>query len=176
MAEPIEIIIRKGEGGTGTGFGIPGAELSSAALNRGSMFGKEGETFLKNNSQDDADRFNKSVIAFIIANTKRAINYGISQYGDMTGNYIQQAEFQLANEMLNNMLAIGGAFIGGTVKTGNPIIGAIAAGFTAGSIGVGYGFQYQSLQRNIQKLDTYSNIMQERSGNTYNNGSRGTEY
>lgn len=169
MAEPIEIIIRKGTGGEGTGFGVPGANVSEN-YGRTTKFGTESLS-----EDQGANRAEKAAIAFALASLKREIGYSISQYGNMTGNYIAQAEIELNIQAINNIASIIGSTIVGA-KVGGAY-GAIT-GFAIGAtnIAVGYVNQWRTLQVNIAKLDTYSNIMQERSGNSYNNGSRGTNY
>jgi len=170
MAEPIEIIIRKGTGGEGTGFGIPGVSVKEVT-GRTTGFGTESLP----QQDENARRAEKAAIGFALAALKREISYSISQYGNMTGNYIQQAEIQLGMEMLNNVIAVGAGTIAGAKYGGIP--GAVVGfAISAGSVATGYVNQWRTLQVNIAKLDTYANIMQERSGNSYNNGSRGTDY
>lgn len=169
MAEPIEIIIRKGTGGEGTGFGVPGAK-SEETFGRNTKFGTEGLE-----EDQGAKRFEKAAYAFALATLKRQISFSIGQYGNKTGNYITQSEMQLGIEIFNNVLGIGTATATGAIYGGIP--GAIAGfAISAGSVAIGYSNQYQVLQTNITKLNTYANIMQERSGNTLNNNSRGTDY
>lgn len=167
MAEPIEIIIRKGTGGEGTGFGIPGAGNNTP--------NNEKITQIKSSSQRDVegDRALLAMKAFALATLKKQIGYSISQYGNMTGSYIGQAEQELAMEMINNTLAIGMSAYAG-LKIGGFAGAAIAAGIATANIGINYYNQYRTLQTNIAKLDTYANIMQERSGGVYANDSRGT--
>ena len=172
MAEPIEIIIRKGSGGEGTGFGISGATPGGPSRT-GTDFGTEEAKFL--GQKTNADKAQAAAIAFGIATLKRQINYSISQYGNKTGNYIAQAEMELVMEGLNNALSIAGATALG-FKSGGVAGAIIGAAISTSSIAIGYYNQYRTLQTNIAKLDTYANIMQERSGNTYNNDSRGTIY
>lgn len=168
MAEPIEIIIRKGSGGTGTGFGVAGADAKSAE--RINPIGSETMP-----EDENVKRAEQAAIAFSLATLKRQINYEISQMGNRTGNYIAQAETELAMEMLGNVTTVAMATAAGAKYGGVP--GAVA-GFliSAGSIGIGYANQYRTLMNNIARLDTYANIMQDRSGNANNNGSRGTDY
>lgn len=170
MAEPIEIIIRKGTGGEGTGFGVPGANVSEN-FGRTTKFGTE--SLPEQNS--DASKAEKAAIAFALASLKREIGYSISQYGNMTGNYIAQAEIELNIQAVNNIASIiGSTIVGAKIGGGYGAIAGFAIGAT--NIAVGYVNQWRTLQVNISKLDTYSNIMQERSGNANNNGSRGTDY
>lgn len=166
MAEPIEIIIRKGTGGEGTGFGIPGSY--QAGQGRTTAFGTEG---LPENKA--ADRIQSATIIFALNSLRKQLNYELSQYGNKTGNYINQASIELGMEYLNNIMSIGMSAFAGFKFGGVP--GAISMGaISAVNIGINYSNQYRTLQTNIAKLNTYSNIMQERSGNTLNNDSRGT--
>lgn len=167
MAEPIEIIIRKGTGGEGTGFGVPGAKSEET-------FGRNTKMFTENiENKSEVRKVQIAAISFAVATLKRQIGFSIGQYGNKTGNYIKQDEIQLGMEMFNNILGVAGATAGGFMYGNVP--GMIIAGaISAGSVAIGYSNQYQVLQTNIAKLNTYANIMQERSGNTYNNDSRGT--
>ena len=169
MAEPIEIIIRKGEGGEGTGFGIPSMPQASG---RGTAFGTE-ESFLK--EKTIGDKYQAAAIAFGLATLKKAINYGISQYGNQTGNYISQSQTQALLDTGMTGLGIGMSFVTGTL-VGGPVMGALMGGLALANSAINIGFQQRTLQINIDKLNTYSNIQRERSGNVYNNGSRGTDY
>lgn len=169
MAEPIEIIIRKGQGGSGTGFGLPGMQPEG----RTTKFGTEFDD-LKAKDAADSKRLNAMVAAFALAQTKRAISYGISQYGNQTGNYIKQAEIELAMNLGSRVMGIAGSIVGAAAI--NPMLAIPTAVIAIGGSAIDLGYQYRTLQTNITKLDTYANIMQERSGNTFNNGSRGTDY
>lgn len=169
MAEPIEIIIRKGQGGSGTGFGLSGMQPEG----RNTKFGTEFDA-LKAKDASDSKRLNAMVAAFALAQTKRAISYGISQYGNQTGNYIRQAEMQFGMQVFSTVSGIIGATVGAAII--NPMLAVPTALIAVGSTGISLGMEARTLQTNITKLDTYANIMQERSGNTFNNGSRGTDY
>ena len=177
MAEPIEIIIRKGTGGEGTGFGIPGATPggpSAEALSRGRGFGTEGQDLL-NKSASDNKKIQAMVTAFALSNMKRAIAYDISQMGNLHGTYIAQAEVELAVSQVTKLIGIGTSVATATAAGGIGM--GIATGVIAvGSEAISISQQYRTLKTNIAKLDTYNNIMQERSGGTFSNGSRGTDY
>lgn len=167
-AEPIEIIIRKGTGGTGTGFGIKGAEQSSSAL----------QNEENNGLQDLYKQYkrirNFSLVNFAIGAAKRELNYQISQYGNRTGNYIQQSDMQMLMQGFNDISSIIGTGFGAGMITSNAAIGIIAAAIQTANITIGYVNQYRTLQTNISKINTYANIMLDRSGNSLSNESRGT--
>lgn len=176
MAEPIEIIIRKGTGGDATGFGLSGATPggpSAAALKRGAGFGMEGQDLLKQSAADNK-KIQAMVTAFALSNIKRAIAYDIAQMGNQTGAYIRQAEIELALGVGTKILGIGTGI--GAAAMVNPVLGVATAIISVGSEAISIGQQYRTLQTNIAKLNTYNNIMQERSGGTFSNGSRGTDY
>lgn len=165
MAEPIEIIIRKGSGGEGTGFGIPGAKLSEQAIDNHN-----------NSKKSEKDTLSQKAIVMMGLNfLKREILFGINQYNNMTGNYINQMNIEIAMEHIGNIHTIATSFVGGLALTGgNPIGGAVSALVAATGIAVNYGNKAIGIAGNIIKLNTYSNIMQERSGGVYANDSRGT--
>lgn len=176
MAEPIEIIIRKGTGGDATGFGIPGATPggpSAEALSRGKGFGTEGQDLL-NKSASDSKKIQAMITAYALSNMKRAISYDISQMGNLHGTYIAQAETELAvSYLMKGTAAIVSTAVAGAI---NPALGIATAVMAVGSEAVSIVQQARTLKTNIAKLDTYNNIMQERSGGTFSNGSRGTNY
>ena len=99
----------------------------------------------------------------------------IAQYGNQTGNYIAQAEMQVAMEGVNNILSVALATAAG-FKYGQAPGAIIGAAIATGNIAINYFNQYRTLQTNIAKLDTYANKMRERAGTISSNGSRGTDY
>lgn len=167
MAEPIEIIIRKGSGGEGTGFGVSGASGSGG---RNTNFGNEAD-FLKQKTSGDAAL--KTAAGIALGALKRSINYGISQYGNLTGNYIAQADMELQLSRANDALSLASITIAGAKMGGG--WGAIV-GFAVGviNLGINYGQQVATLNTNVSKLNTYANIMQDRANGIYSNESRGT--
>lgn len=169
MAEPIEIIIRKGTGGEGTGFGVPGANVSENY--GGTNFSEEK----KSNNLVPAKALALSL--YSLGLLKREISFGITQYNNMTGNYIKNAQIEVAMHFLNTAVnTVQSAVIGGIITGGNPV--GIMLGIASSVINEGINTTNQviSLYGNILKINTYANIMQERSGNVNNNGSRGTDY
>ena len=93
----------------------------------------------------------------------------------MTGNYIAQADIEMKINAITNAIGIGTATVMGGLH-GGPLGAAVGFGISFGTSAINYNLQQRTLQTNIAKLDTYANIMRERSGNVDNNGSRGTEY
>lgn len=173
MAEPIEIIIRKGSGGEGTGFGIPSASPSGfSPEGRDTNFGKEMSNFLKNGQS--GDKMMAMTTALALSSLKKSINYGISQYGNITGNYIQQAQAQYTFGIVSSIAQMGVT----TAMAGalNPALGVASAIVQVAGKTIDWGMQVNQLITSVTKLNTYANLMQERSGNSYNNGSRGTDY
>jgi len=169
MAEPIEIIIRKGSGGEGTGFGVPSMKESDYSGRTTKMF-TEGLP-----DKTSGNKATAAATAFALATLKKAIGYSISQYGNQTGNYIAQSDMELTMSYINTGMGITGSIAAGAIAGG--AYGAIIAGVIAvGSTAINIGFQAKTLQTNISKLNTYANIMAERSGNINNDNSRGTKY
>ena len=171
-AEPIEIIIRKAGSNDTAGFGIGGGNVTQSPIGRNTTFGSEESEFLK--SQDNSgNKALAAAIAFASASLKRSISFSISQYGNQTGNYITQKQTEFAIEQVNMLAGIGMSIAAG-FKVGGIWGAAIAGGISIASTGISLNQQYKVLQMNISKLNTQANIMLERSGNSLNNGSRGT--
>lgn len=105
----------------------------------------------------------------------QAVNYSISQYGNLTGNYVAQRNMQVAQKVINNIISIGTAAIGGATIAG-PWGAVIGAGLAITNQVISYGYQtFGEYVSNI-KQNREINILRDRSGlNSYLDGSRGTE-
>jgi hypothetical protein len=133
MAEPIEIIIRKTQ------------ETAQQEITATS--GKKG----KQNTKD------KAINTALVNAGKRIASYGVSQYGNLTGNTIRQRQIDNA---LNIAGYVGEIAVGGWV-------GAISVATQVGLGAVGDAIATNRANREAQML-------YERSGNATINGGRGT--
>ena len=166
MAEPIEIIIRQGGSAGGVGpAGSSGTGLGGAAAKRGQTTGlldqnEPGNGLMKQLTLGDA-----MLIDAMKSQARQIISYGISQYGNLTGDYIGQRNIKNAISVVTDITTIGIA----TGKYGLP-------GFIAASIAeVGkIGTQYISYTLDIRKQNIQAEFMRERAGSTLGSGSRGT--
>lgn len=133
MNEPIEIVIRKTQE-TST---QPNTEEKN----------KKG----KENSKQ------KAINTALIQAGKQLASYGVSQYGNLTGNTIQQRQ-------IDNALQIGS------------YIGQIAVGGWVGAIAVATQLTTQGINNFIstRKANQQAELLYERSGNITIDGGRGT--
>lgn len=143
MAQPIEIIIRQGGHGSGD----------------------KKDKKKKDKKKKEFDTATHYLLNALQSNVKSIINYSISNYGNMTGNYIGQAQINASLEIASTLGTIGLA----TAKYG--AFGFIGATLT---VGVNKGLQVFSHYIDVQKANTQASFMRERSGNSLNNGSAGT--
>ena len=135
MAQPIEIVIRKSE------------ETSYQA--------QTSPTTPKTNQKESVQQ--KAVNTALINAGKRFASYGVSQYGNLTGNTIQQRKIE-------NALNIAG------------YVGEIAAGGWVGAISVASQLAISSMNNYIEtnKSNLEAEMLLQRSGNATINGGRGT--
>jgi len=169
MAEPIEIIIRQGgqgglgfSGGSGNqqvGPGIAsGSRGSRTGLLSGSM--EPGEGLMKQLTLGDA-----ALIGTLKSQIKQGIYYSITQYGNTTGNYIEQRNIRNALSLASTLSAVViGSVVGGPV-------GMVASVVLAGTSIVAQKMNYDT---DIRKQNIQAEFMRERAGSTLGSGSRGT--
>lgn len=101
-----------------------------------------------------------------VGNIKQAINYGLSNVGNFTGDYIKQNQINNQLEMFSNVSTIAmGAISGGWIGA------VIATASIAMKVGLGEFGKYT--QNQISSLN--NRLSMERSGNQLFDGSRATE-
>ena len=131
MEQPIEIVIRKVD--------------ETAQQKKGGK--KKGKSSTKD----------KAVNTALINAGKRKINYGVSQYGSITGNTIKGRQMQDAINVAGyiSQIAIGG------------VVGAI-------SVATEIGLDAVSNAVETSKANRQAEMLYQRSGNATLNGGRGT--
>lgn len=132
MPEPIEIVIRKTQ------------ETSTQTKEKKDTKGKE-------------DTQRKAMNTALIQAGKQLASYGLSQYGNLTGNTIRQRQ-------IDNTLQIGS------------YVGQILAGGWVGAIAVGVQLTTSVINNDIatRKANQQAELLYQRSGNSTLNGGRGT--
>lgn len=108
---------------------------------------------------------------------KQAVNYSISNIGNFTGDYVEQAHVSDTMQILNTMTDIATSFIAGIKMTGSPVGGLVAVAVS--SIGRGIGMveqQYAGYVENVRQNRSIAQLRTRAGLNGSNNGSRGTEY
>lgn len=114
---------------------------------------------------------------FIESQAKQAVNYGISNIGNFTGDYVKQQQVNGAKELLSFGMELGAAVIAGFKYTGSPWGSLIAAGVVVAGKGITIGEQLLSQAAETSRQNRYIDQLRTRAGlNSTNNGSRGTEY
>lgn len=176
MAEPIEIIIRQGgQNGAGFGGGNNGNAPSGGARSTGrnapwNLSGADEKTdvLLKNLTIGEM-----MIIDYAKKNAKQLINFGIAQYGNLTGDYIGQRNIRNVMSVASSLTNIAmGAVMG--FKMGGPYGAVVGAGIALAGEVANVGMQYQTYQTDIKKQNLRADIMRERAGSTLGSGSRGT--
>lgn len=131
--------------------------------------------------KDKTDTFNTYIKQQFLNELKsqatQAVNYSVAQYGNLTGDYITQKNTQYALSVINNIISIGTAAIGGFKLSGGNVWGAvIGAGLAVTNQFISFGYQVHGEYINNLKRNREIDILRERSGlNSYLDGSRGTE-
>lgn len=102
----------------------------------------------------------------IVGNVKQIVNYGLRNYGNFTGDYLQQERINASLETFGDLstIALGG------VSGGLP--GLVVA---TASIGVRRGLQLVTTFQGYRLETLNSQLSRERSGNALWSNSRGTE-
>jgi hypothetical protein len=134
MEQPIEIVIRKTDGTAQQ----PTTQTPSS---------KKGKTSVKDQAVNTA----------LINAGKQILSYGISQYGNITGNTIKQRQMNDAITIAGYMsqIAIGG------------VVGAV-------SVATQIGLNAVSNAVETNKANRQAELLYQRSGNATINGGRGT--
>ena len=103
--------------------------------------------------------------------TKQVINFSTAHIGEWTGDYIKQANTQASLELLETGagLVTAGAM---SVVTDNPI----PIIMEVLSLGLKTGFSHYEDRRKQELAQHNYEFLQQRTGNSTKNGSRGTEY
>lgn len=134
MPEPIEIVIRKTQ------------ETSTQSSSK-----------QKKDTKGKEDIQRKAINTALISAGKKIASYGVSQYGNLTGNTIRQRK------------------IDDTLQVAS-YIGQIAAGGWVGAIAVGVQLTTSAINNETatRKANQQAELLYQRSGNITLNGGRGT--
>ena len=134
MAEPIEIVIRKTQ-----------------------ETAQQKEFATSNQSKKGTSTTQKALNTALVNAGKRWASYGVSQYGNLTGNTIKQRQIDTA-------LNVAG------------YVGEIAAGGWVGAISVATQIGISGVSNAIEtsKANRQAELLYQRSGNASINGGRGT--
>lgn len=101
-----------------------------------------------------------------VGNVKQAVQFGLSNVGNFTGNYIAQQNINQALEAVNSVATI--------------VMGAVSGGW-AGAIIATASVAFRGVTQGISRYIGYQNeeintsMARQRSGNTLTDNSRGTE-
>lgn len=109
---------------------------------------------------------------------QQAVSYGISNIGNFTGDYVNQAHASDCMQVISMMGDLVTSFLGGMAATGgNPIGGLVAIGISVtGKAITSVEQQYAGYVENVRQNRSISQLRERAGLNGANNGSRGTEY
>ena len=136
MAEPIEIVIRKTQETSTQGSAVKGGEKEP---------------------KKDESTTQKAIKTALVNAGKNIASYGVSQYGNITGNTIAQRQ-------IDDAINVAG------------YVGQIAVGGWVGAISVGVQLTTQALNNTIatRKANQQAELLYQRSGNITIDGGRDT--
>lgn len=162
---PLDIYITntRGNGGQGTpnnANGTTGGNTATAATR---------DTSVK---QTMTSVYAHRVLSLATNTTKGIAKYAVSQYGDMTGDYIGQRKIETTINIAEGIISIGSTTVMGGMSGGIP--GAVF-GFIASTVSVGVNaFQAsKEFEKNITRANNAANYNAQRIGSVLVNGNRG---
>lgn len=109
----------------------------------------------------------------LAANTGKTIaRYAVSQYGDMTGDYMGQRKIDYAIGVAETVISIGSSTIMGGMSGGIPgaVFGFIAS---TASVGVSAYTASKEYEKNVTRANNLANYNAQRIGSVLVNGNRG---
>lgn len=111
-------------------------------------------------------------LSIAASTAKSMVSYSISQYGDMTGDYLEQKKIDNAINIAETFISIGSSTAMGAMAGG--WVGAIF-GFATSTISAGIKAYQASneLQKNINRANNKANYNAQRIGSILVNGNRG---
>lgn len=125
----------------------------------------------ENQENQDNGRTEKIAVVSVFANqminvAKQTINYGISNIGVRTGNYVIQEQVNRAVDIIGNAATIGMGFVSGGIVGGIIAVAGVTTKAVFGMFSENESIRHENIQ---------SEYLSKRSGNATTNGSRGTE-
>lgn len=112
------------------------------------------------------------ILATSTSIAKQTASYAVSQYGDMTGDYIGQRKIDKTLDVAQGLMSIGSSAVMGGVSGG--WIGAIVgAGLTTIQMGVGYIRGAYETGKHITVVNDQANYNAQRLGSILVDGNRG---
>lgn len=134
----------------------------------------------ENKSSSSLSYFAHRFYSFVESEAKQAIQYGVSNIGNFTGNYQMQREVQsaiaLSHKVVNlGMAAIQGATSAAAIGASATAGGIIGITIAAAAVAIDYSMQYYSNLVQERKNNFNIEKLRERSGlNPLLDGNRGT--
>lgn len=109
----------------------------------------------------------------IASNTGKTVaRYAVSQYGDMTGDYLGQKKIDNTIDYAETLISIGESTVMGFMSKG--LGGAIFGAATSiASVGVSAFTSSKELEKNITRANNAANYNAQRIGSVLVNGNRG---
>lgn len=127
----------------------------------------------KEESNPLADYAKHQLMHLVKSTTSKAVNFGISQIGNLTGDYALQNQVENAKNTINALVSIGMSAYAGLKLTGSPIGAVIGAGISVVSQAVDYGISIATQSINTMKQNYQIDMLRIRAGlDGSTNGSR----
>lgn len=112
------------------------------------------------------------VFSIATSTAKSIARFSISQYGDMTGDYLGQKKIDNAISLAETMISIGTTTIMGAMSGG--FVGAmVGLASSVASIGVNAYQANKEFEKNITRANNAANYNAQRIGSILVNGNRG---
>lgn len=160
MSNPIKIVISSGNQ-TGRSESI---DSNNQFLDPMSKDADSGQTIARSAVAGQ-------LIGAAVNAAKRTISYGLSMYGDYTGDYVKQAQIDNALEIGSTILGIGASIVGGAV-VGGPV-GAIVSGVVAvANTAVNEILKVNTYNLNLAKQNAVASFNSSRIGRILTDGNR----
>lgn len=126
----------------------------------------------KEKSNPLADYAKHQLMHLVKSTTTKAVNFGISQIGNLTGDYALQNQVENVKNTINAVVSLGMSAYAG-FKVGGPIGAAIGAGVSIASQVVDYGISVITQNINTMKQNYQIDMLRIRAGlDGSTNGSR----
>lgn len=166
----LDILITNNAGGRGSTPNANGNSTNQPATTGGNTAtAATRDTSVK---QTMASVYVHRVYSIAASTAKSMARFSISQYGDMTGDYLGQKKIDNAISLAETMISIGTTTIMGAMSGGIPgaVFGFIAS---AASVGVSAYQANKEFEKNITRANNAANYNAQRIGSILVNGNRG---
>lgn len=166
----LDILITNNAGGRGNTPSANGNPTNQPATTGGNTAtAATRDTSVK---QTMASVYVHRVFSIATSTAKSIARFSISQYGDMTGDYLGQKKLDNAISLAETMISIGTTTIMGAMSGG--FVGAmVGLASSVASIGINAYQANKEFEKNITRANNAANYNAQRIGSILVNGNRG---